>query len=60
MLLVPTGVTAFNIYGSTIHLSFFILVSSKMFDLTGENLKKLQSKLDGVYYFVINEKSMIK
>ena len=60
MLLAPTGVAAFNIHSSTIHLSFFILVSSKTFDLTGKNLKKLQSKLDGVYYFVINKKSMVK
>src|SRR5256885_15670116 len=60
MLLALTGVAAFNIHGLTIHLSFFISVSSKTFDLTGENLKKLQSKLDSVYYFVIDKKSMVK
>jgi len=59
MLLALTGVAAFNIYSSTIHSSFFILVSAKTFDLTGENLKRLQSKLDGVYYFVIDEKSIV-
>ena len=61
MLLAPTGVATFNVHGLTIHLSFFIYsISSKTFDLTGENLKKLQSKLDGVYYFIIDEKSMVR
>lgn len=59
MLLAPTGVAAFNIHGSTIHLSFSIPVSAKTFDLGGENLKSLQAKLDSMYYFVIDEKSMV-
>jgi len=37
MLLAPTSVAAFNIHGSTIYSSFFIPVSAKTFDLTGEN-----------------------
>src|SRR2546421_3601422 len=60
MLLALTGVATFNVHSSIIHSSFFILISSKTFDLTGENLKKLQSKLDGVYYFIIDEKSMVR
>ncbi|GBC03495.1 hypothetical protein RclHR1_05150005 [Rhizophagus clarus] len=59
MLLALTGVAAFNIHGITIYLSFSIPISSKSFDLAGENLKKLQKKLDGVYYFVIDKKSMV-
>ena len=35
-------------------------VSAKYFnDLGGESLKRLQSKLDGVYYFIIDEKSVV-
>lgn len=56
MLLVPIGATAFNIHSSTIHSSFSIPLSSENFDLTSENLKRLQCRLDGVYYFVIDKK----
>ncbi len=59
MLLAPISVAVFNIHGSTIYSSFSIPVSAKTFDLTGENLKRLQSKLDIMYYFVIDEKSMV-
>ena len=59
MLLAPTGVVAFNVHRATIHSSFSIPVSSKTFDLSAENLKRLQDKLDGVNYFVIDEKSMV-
>lgn len=59
MLIALTGIAAFNIHGSTIHSSLSIPVSGNNFDLSGESLKKLQRKLDGVYYFIIDEKSMV-
>ncbi len=58
-MLTLTGVATFNIHDSTIHLSFSILVSAKTFDLASKNLKRLQSKLNDIYYFVIDKKSMI-
>jgi hypothetical protein len=59
MLLAPTGVAAFNIRGLTIHSSLSVPVSNRSLDLAGENLKKIQTKLAGVHYFIIDEKSMV-
>ena len=59
VVLAPTGVAAFNIRGTTIHSTLSIPVSSKTFDLNGESLKKLQNRLKGISYFIIDEKSMV-
>src|SRR5437660_481527 len=39
VMLVPTGVVAFNIRSTTIHSTLSIQVFSKTFDLNGESLK---------------------
>src|ERR1051325_1907711 len=59
LVLAPTGVAAFNIRGATIHSALSIPISRNNFDLNGDNLKKLQKKLDGVEYLIIDEKSMV-
>src|SRR5439155_1088008 len=59
VVLALTGVVAFNIHGTTIHSTLSIPVSSKTFDLNGESLKKLQNRLKGISYFIIDEKSMV-
>jgi len=58
VVLAPTGVAAFNIHGVTIH-SVLSIPINKNYDLTGEQLKKLQKNLSGVSYFIIDEKSMV-
>ena len=61
LVLAPTGVAAFNINGRTIHstLSIPIIVNSKNLNINGERLKQLQSRLQNVRYFIIDEKSMV-
>lgn len=59
IVLAPTGVAAFNIHGTTIHLALSIPVNGNNFEITGERLKQLQKKLDGVRYIIIDEKSMV-
>ena len=54
-----TGVAAFNIRSTTIHSALLIPISSNNLDLNGERLKKLQKKLEGVSYLIIDEKSMV-
>ena len=56
LVLAPTGVAAFNICGITIHSVLFILISKNNFDLSGDHLKILQNKLDGIEYLIIDEK----
>src|SRR5204862_123567 len=59
LMLAPTGVAAFNIHGATIHSSLSIPISSNSLDLNSDRLKKLQKKLEGVKYIIIDEKSMV-
>ncbi|CAG8641197.1 7999_t:CDS:2 [Cetraspora pellucida] len=59
IVLAPTGVTAFNIHGTTIHSALSIPISGTNIDIKGESLKQLQKKLNGVKYIIIDEKSMI-
>jgi hypothetical protein len=40
-------------------LALSITISSKNLDLNGERLKKLQKKLKGIEYLIIDEKSMV-
>ncbi|GET60560.1 ATP-dependent DNA helicase PIF1-like [Rhizophagus irregularis DAOM 181602=DAOM 197198] len=61
VVLVPTGVAAFNINGRTIYskLSIPIINDAKRLDIQGERLKQLQNKLKEVRYVIIDEKSMV-
>ncbi|CAG8768743.1 17939_t:CDS:2, partial [Cetraspora pellucida] len=59
LVLVPTGVAAFNINGCTIHLALFLPSNFKNLELKAESLKKLQQKLKGVKITIFDEKSMI-
>jgi hypothetical protein len=56
----PTGVAAYGISGM-IHAFFQLPVktASILERLTPQNLQALQQKFDGVYYIIIDEKSMI-
>ncbi|RGB36292.1 hypothetical protein C1646_814122 [Rhizophagus diaphanus] len=58
LVLTPTGVAAFNICGIIIHSVLSIPISNNKLDLNSECLKKLQKKLEGVEYLIIDEKSM--
>ena len=60
LVLVLTGVTAFNICDVMIHLALSIPISENNLDLNRDRLKMLQKKLNGVKYLVIDEKSMVK
>jgi len=44
-VLAPTGVTAFNIEGRTIHLALSVPICGVNVELEGESLKKFQNKL---------------
>jgi hypothetical protein len=60
LVLAPTGVAAFNIGGRTIHSALSILIcNSNSLNLEGERLKRLQQRLEGVKYIIIDEKSMV-
>src|SRR6266498_2572420 len=60
IVLAPTGVTAFNINGITIHSALSIpIIANKNLDINGERLKQLQNRLQDVIYVIIDEKSMI-
>jgi hypothetical protein len=58
VVLAPTGVAAFNIHRSMIHSTFSIPINSSDLNIEGEWLKKLQNRLNGVNYMIIDEKSM--
>jgi len=61
LVLAPTGIVAFNIRDVIIHSALSILISKNDdLELTGERLKKLQKNLNGMSYFIINEKSMVR
>jgi ATP-dependent DNA helicase PIF1 len=63
LVLAPTGVAAFNVRGKTIHSALSIPIfngaNNNSLDITGESLKKLQEKLEGIKYIIIDEKSMV-
>ncbi|RGB39288.1 hypothetical protein C1646_754724 [Rhizophagus diaphanus] len=48
IVLASTGIATLNIYGTTIHSTFSILVNSFDFNIEDEQLKNLQNKLNGV------------
>ncbi|CAG8741030.1 8980_t:CDS:2 [Cetraspora pellucida] len=52
LLLAPIGVTAFNIQGSTIYSALFILIAGTNYNLEGNCLKTLQSKLQNIRYVI--------
>lgn len=58
----PTGVAAFNINGQTLHRLLHIkpdLPKGPYLPLSAASEKRLQEKLAGVYWLIIDEKSMI-
>jgi hypothetical protein len=60
LVIAPTGVAAFNINGSMIHLTLSIpILTDKSININGDKLKQLQERLENVTYFIINEKSMV-
>ncbi|CAG8767787.1 17951_t:CDS:2, partial [Racocetra fulgida] len=59
IVLAPTGVAAFNIHSKMIYSALSIPVTGTNFDIAGKRLKKLQKKLTGVVYVIIDEKSMV-
>ena len=60
LVIAPTGVAAFNIMGITIHSALSIpIIANKNLEISGEWLKQLQNRLQGVIYIVIDEKSMV-
>src|SRR5581483_2048114 len=59
LVLAPTGVAAFNIHGTTIHSALSIPTNSTNFNIGGEQLKKLQKRLQDIKYIIIDEKSMV-
>ncbi|CAN0450826.1 unnamed protein product, partial [Ascophyllum nodosum] len=54
----PTGMAAFLIGGSTLHSLLSLPVRDRK-DLQGDSLKKLQARLAGVKYIIIDELSMV-
>ena len=50
----PTGVTAFNVQGYTIHNLLDIQVKGEFKDLTGDRLLSLQQRFTGVKYIIID------
>ncbi|CAG8615871.1 14657_t:CDS:2 [Cetraspora pellucida] len=59
LLLASTGVTAFNIQGSTIHSALFILITGTNYDLESNRLKTLQNKLQKIQYIIIDEMRLV-
>ncbi|EXX69416.1 Pif1p [Rhizophagus irregularis DAOM 197198w] len=59
IVLAPTGIAAFNIYGTMIYSTLSILINSSNLNIEGEQLKNLQKKLNEVNYVIIDEKSML-
>src|SRR6266498_1377578 len=59
-VIVPTGVTTFNINGATIYSILSISIfNNKYSNLDSKRLKQLQEKLKNVIYLIIDEKSMV-
>ena len=60
-VIVPTGVTTFNINGATIYSILSISIfNNKYSNLDSKRLKQLQEKLKNVIYLIIDEKSMVR
>ncbi len=60
LVIVPMGVVAFNINGSTIHSALSIPILKENNDeLSGEKLKQLQDRLQNIIYLIIDKKSMV-
>ena len=57
----PTGVAAFNVSGTTVHHLFHLPVQKAIpfAPLSGASLRNLQEEHAGVFYYVIDEMSMI-
>ena len=57
----PTGVAAFNVSGTTAHHLFHLPVQKAcpFAPLSGASLRNLQDEHDGVFYYIIDEMSMI-
>ena len=55
----PTGVAAFNIYGSTLHTLLHLPTRGEFRELEGDRLKSLQSTFEGVQYLITDEMSMV-
>ncbi len=61
LVIIPTGVAAYNINGTTIYSTLLILIfNCNLFDIDNNNLKQLQDWLEKVIYLIINEKSMVR
>ena len=60
LVLAPTGVAAFNIGGRMVHSALSIpICNNNNVNLEGERLKRLQQRLEGIKYIIIDEKSMV-
>ncbi|KAF5336454.1 hypothetical protein D9611_006665 [Ephemerocybe angulata] len=58
-ILAPSGVAALNISGSTLHSGLFIPTGNTFEKLKGTRLAALQLAWNGVYFIIIDEKSMV-
>ncbi|XP_034254728.1 uncharacterized protein LOC117653267 [Thrips palmi] len=60
LLVAPTGVTALNIGGETIHTGLKMPKDRNFFgELTGDTLNKFYEKMENVYFLVCDEYSMV-
>ena len=60
VLVVPTGVAAFNINGTTIHSAFSIAINNHPYiPLEGVALNKFRNRLEKVLFIIVDEHSMI-
>src|SRR5215216_3313128 len=60
-VIAPTGITAYNINGVTVHSTLSLpIYNNQGFDLDGNGLKRLQERLQDVIYLIIDEKSMVR
>src|ERR1700761_1190987 len=55
----PTGISAFNIIGKTLHSLFRLPVKMKKTDLSPGTLQSLQASFSSCRFLIIDEKSMI-
>ena len=58
-MLVPTGVSAINIDGTTIHSGLSIPCQGKLFPLNDKNCALLRNKYSQVQLIIIDESSMV-
>ena len=59
LLLAPTGVSAINIDGTTIHIALGITVDSKLYRLNDRQREILQNKLAEIKFIIIDEIFMV-